>query len=78
MKRTRETFVLSVAAALISGCAAPRPIDEYNLAKVAIDAAREAGAPSLAPNTYSEALAVYEKGVRAFDERYNKEAKRLF
>ena len=72
-------FILSFCSLLLmAGCAGPKPIEEYTLARAALQAAKVSGATSAAPGFWHRAEENYRKGEKAFDLNDNILAKELF
>ena len=61
-----------------TSCAGPRPVEEMVLARTALDAAKEAGAISLASGYWYRAEESFRKGKAALSDNYNYEAKEHF
>jgi hypothetical protein len=60
----------SLAVAIVfSGCVTYIPVDEYNLARAAYEAARDADAPRYAPSLWFNAEQAYRDGQKSFKER---------
>ena len=59
-------------------CAGPKPIEELTLARVALDAAKDAGAASLASGYWYKAEESFRKGSEALNGNYNYDAKEFF
>jgi hypothetical protein len=58
----KNVFLIALLALLTQGCqTGPIPIEEYTLARSAIDAAREVQAPRLAPGFWHQAEESYRK-----------------
>lgn len=73
--------VLSIfAAALLSvSCVTVTiPVNEFNLARVAVEAAREADAPRFAPGHWHKAEEAYKQAQRLYKDRHYSKAQRLF
>lgn len=70
--------IMILGPAILISCAGPAPIEEYNLARTAIDAAEEAGAATLAPGFYNRAEENFRNGTKAFRENDYRGAKILF
>ena len=72
---------LSVASLVVfstSGCVTYFPVNEYNLARVAVDSARDADAARFAPGMWYKAEEAYQKGQRLYKERRYSSAKEVF
>ena len=69
----RRLITLGCLAALI-GCVAPRPIEEYTLARAAVNSARESGAERLAPGLWHKAEEHYRNGQKSFKDKDNEGA----
>ena len=54
------------------------PIDEYNLARAAVDSARDAEAARYASGQWYKAEEAYKQAQRLYIERRYKEARKLF
>ncbi len=73
--------LLAVAAAglLTVGCVTVQiPVDEYNLARTAMDAARDAESARYAPGLWYKAEEAYKQAQRLYKERHYKESQKLF
>ena len=71
------TLAILVSAAL-SGCVTYVPVDEWNIARAAYEAAREADAPRFVPSMWFKAEQTYREAQRAYRERDYEKAKELF
>ncbi|MCM2282387.1 MAG: DUF4398 domain-containing protein [Bdellovibrionaceae bacterium] len=80
MRSGFSAAVLSCLAGLVaSGCVTVTiPVDEYNLARAAVDAARQAEAPRFAPGQWHKAEEAFKQGQRLYQERDYKTAQKLF
>ncbi len=67
-------WVLSMTLLLV-GCSVNPPVQEFTLAKTAMDAAQVAGAPKYAPALWFKAEDSYRKGEGAFKQGDFKNAK---
>ena len=56
----------------------PRPLEEFTLARTAVEAARDVGAARLAPGFWYKAEQHYRKGVRYFKENARDKAQTHF
>ena len=64
---------------VILGCqTVPAPIDDYSLARAAVDAARAVQAARLSPGYWHQAEEAYRKGRIYFDDRDYSRAKEQF
>ncbi len=52
----------------LAGCAAPAPVEEYNIARTAIQAAQAEGAPRMAAAFWIKAEDHYRKGQKYYSE----------
>ena len=68
MKQALKLGLLAVVASLASGCVS-FPIEDYNLARAAMDAAREKDAARFAPGWWYKAEEAYKQAVRLYRER---------
>ena len=59
----------------LSGCIAPQPIEEYTLARAALNSAKESGSERLAPGLWYKAEENYRKGQKYLKDRDNESAK---
>ncbi len=76
---SRTVLALAAAGLAAAGCVTVRiPTDEYNLARAAVDAAREAEAARYAPGFWYKAEEAYKQAQRLYKERYYKDAQKLF
>lgn len=78
-KAFSSSLVLSLCSLLfVAGCAGPKPIEEYTLARTALQAAKVSGATSAAPGFWHRAEENFRKGQKAFDLNDNILAKEFF
>lgn len=63
---------------MLCSCAGPKPLEDMVLAKVALDTAKEVGAPSAASGYWYKAEENYRKGLEALEGNYNYDAKEFF
>lgn len=79
---TIVTIVLFIECSLlVSGCVIkniPPPVEEYSIARAAIEAARYSQAPRLAHGHWSQADEAYRQGKLFFKEREYAKAKAAF
>lgn len=68
----------TVALALVGCVTAPPPIDDYTLARVALEAARAVEAARHSPGYYHQAEEAYRKAKLLFEDRDYEEAQELF
>lgn len=72
-------LILSLLLCFLVGCATvPPPIDEYTIARAALDAARAVDAAKYAPAFWSQAESLYIKAQSLYRENEFKQAKELF
>lgn len=76
--RINFVLVILIAVGAWTGCVTYVPVDEYNLARAAFDAARDAEAPRYAPALWFNTEQAYREGQRAFKERRYGEARDKF
>lgn len=74
----RSGIIALCAALLLVGCVTYIPVDEYNLARAAYEAARDADAPRYAPALWFNAEQAYRDGQKAYKERRYGEARDHF
>jgi len=72
-----KVFFNSLFLTLIS-CAGMPPVQEYNLARTALHAAKKFKASQYAPKSYRKALYSYKKGQKAFENRFYGQAREYF
>jgi hypothetical protein len=70
-------FVLT-AQLLVSCVTVDVPVTEYNLARAALDAARDAESPRYASGLWYKAEEAYKQGERLFNDRRYPDAEKLF
>ncbi|PWU15307.1 MAG: hypothetical protein C5B49_12030 [Bdellovibrio sp.] len=64
---------------VLSGCISiPAPIEEYALARAAMDGAKSVDAARFAPGYYHRALEAYSKAEVLYEQREYQDAKELF
>jgi len=74
----RHLFSL-LAILCLAGCITVQiPVDDYNLARAALEAAREAEAARFSPGLWYKAEEAYRDAERRFRERSYRDAQRLF
>jgi hypothetical protein len=76
-----QRFIVSLVVVIsaLGGCqSVPPPIDDYNLARTAIDAARMAQAPRLSSGYWHQADEAYKQAKISFENRDFAKAKQLF
>lgn len=79
MIRRTTLIALGLALFFFSACVTVSiPVEEYNLARAAIDAARESDSPRYSPGLWYKAEQAYRDAERLFRERRYSEAKKLF
>ena len=66
MRRVTFAFALLLAAGCVTS---PPPVDEYNLARAALEAARVVEAARHSPGYYHQAEEAYRKAKLLFEER---------
>ncbi len=59
----------------LNGCVAPLPIEEYTLARAAVNSARESGSERLAPGLWYKAEENYRNGQKYLKDKDNESAK---
>jgi hypothetical protein len=77
----KKWFKNSIAWSLLAlcfGCVSKIPVDEYTIARAAIDGARESEAPRYAPALWYKAEQAYREGETLFRERVYPEALKRF
>ncbi len=67
--KTMALFVLAMIAAVSVSCISVVPVNEYNLARTAMDSARESEAARFAPALWYKAELAYREGEALFRER---------
>ncbi len=76
MSNLKSFFLIALLAFVVQGCqTGPMPLEEYTLARAAIDAAREVQAPRLAPGFWHQAEEAYRKGRLFYRDRRWDEAR---
>ena len=79
MIKTVQIFIGVLFFSMIVGCqTSPAPIDEFSLARAALDAARAVQAPRHSPGYWHQAEEAYRKGRVYFDDRDYQKAKEQF
>lgn len=82
MPRARHAFIfvifLMLSTGFWAGCVSYAPVDEYNLARAAYVAARDADSLRFAPALWFSAEQSYREGQRAFKDRRYTDAKEAF
>lgn len=63
---------------LFSGCAGPAPIEDYSLAKTALEAARSVEAPRFATGLWLQAQDRFEKSIQYYENRQYNRARESF
>lgn len=72
-------YVLSCCTFLtFSSCVSNPPVSDYSIARAAYDAAKEAGAPRLAPAQWFKADQAYKKAQKLFKDRDYSGAREAF
>lgn len=79
LKESKKATIASLAlvlglALLGAGCVSMIPIDEYTIARAALDSAKESEAPRYAPALWYKAEQAYREGESLFKERKYEEA----
>ena len=72
-----NTLIIGCVWSLLSCVGAP-PIEEYTLARTALESARDSGASSISPGFYHKAEQLYREGIKSFQLKENDRAKKLF
>lgn len=75
MKMKHALLILFWVAA---GCAGAPPVEDYTIARTALEAARAFEAPRYAPGYYNAAEEVYRRAQKLYSDRYYEEAKVQF
>ena len=71
--------LLLVFVLLAVGCVtSPPPVNEYTLAKVAIDAAKSVDASKHSSGNFHQAMELYKKAEKLFEDREYEQAKEYF
>ena len=73
-----KPLLLSFLFIALTSCASPPPYVEYTLARTALRAARDSGAPRFAAGFWHEAEQAYRDGRLSFEENRNEEARNHF
>lgn len=60
------------------GCVAPLPIEEYTIARAAVNSAKEAGSERLASGLWFRADESFRKGQKALNDKDNESARASF
>lgn len=68
----------AMACLVVSGCVTSFPIEEYALARAAVEAAKDSDAPRYAPNLWYKAEEAYQQGQREYKERSYSKARDAF
>ncbi len=77
--RVTKLFLTTALMFTFVGCVtAPAPIDEYTLARAALEAARSVEAARHSPGYYHQAEESYRKGKLLYEEREYEQAKAQF
>lgn len=71
-------LILICFCTLLGACVGPAPIKEYNLAHTALQAAKNAKAPSSAPGYWSRAQKSYLLAEKLYNDGKYEEAKQAF
>lgn len=72
-------LVISVALFVFqTGCVTSVPVEDYNIARAAIESARDADAPRFAPGLWYNAETAYREAQRAYKERHFDVAREQF
>jgi hypothetical protein len=69
---------LAIPLFVLSACVTYIPADEYNLARAAFEAARDADAARYAPALWFKAEQAYREGQKLFKERNYESARAVF
>ena len=79
MRKLGRKFIGIIVFSVIAGCqSVPAPIDEYALARAAIEAARTVQAPRHSPGYWHQADEAYRRGRVYYDDRDFRRAKEQF
>ena len=60
------------------GCVSPRPLNEFTLARTAVDSAKGAGAENFAAGLWYQAQSQFRLGQQALKDKDNESAKKHF
>ncbi len=74
----RRLTLASIYALLFTGCVSMIPVDEYAIARAAMDGAKESEAPRFAPALWYKAEQAYREGETFFKERAFEDATTRF
>ncbi len=72
------TVLLLLGVFFLSGCTSKPPLEEYTLAKTALDSAQTSGANKFAPGFWFKAEDSYRKGEQSFKDGRFEESKKHF
>ena len=70
--------LLCCSSGIFAGCVSMIPVDEYTIARAAMDGAKESEAPRFAPALWYKAEQAYREGETFFRERSFGEASKRF
>lgn len=72
-------FAICVVGLVVPGCVTVKiPVEEYNLARAAVNAARDTEAARFAPGLWHKAEESYKRAQHFYKDRRYKEAQELF
>ncbi len=74
----RRLFVLSAVVIGLGGCVGPAPIRDYNLANTALESAKRAKAPEVAPGYWARARQYYREAQKYYKNQEYEKARALF
>ena len=74
----RYAFSLGLLSLTLSGCVTYIPVEEYTIARAAVDSAKDAEAPRYVPALWFNAEQAYHEGEKAFRDRSYGEAQSKF
>ena len=77
MKAVKFCIFILIGVLLLS-CVTAIPVEEYNLARAAVEAARESEALTYAPGLWYKAEEAYKQGQKQYDDRRFAEAQESF
>lgn len=78
MNVTSLRLLFASAVLICAGCVSKIPVDEYTIARAAMDGARESEAPRFAPALWYKAEQAFREGETFFRERDYSQATRRF
>ncbi len=82
IQRQRPRLIIEMVVGLfilgLVGCVGPAPKQDYSLAQVAIDSAREAGGARYAPGLYRQAEEYFRRAQNDYEERHYSQARENF